>query len=207
MNEQSHGILDAFAHVRDVYRSVSKMLIASDAVLSEHGYAPYTNFNTTWRPAEKKVFPHGHPDGWIQHRAVRQYCRAGMVSQEILTVGAMLWNPHADLVGEPLCIVSFARVTSVKTDDVYKLPLMQAHDLSAPPDGVVRYLDPTRWKTQSSSRDAFKRLDPTERMLSVALPLVEITSTTLLEQRLVRPLVDRVAVDFPLVAATGPTTG
>ena len=151
MNEQSHGILDAFAHVRDVYRSVSKMLIASDAVLYEHGYAPYNSYNTTWMAAEGKVFPHGHPDGWIQHRAVRQYCRAGMVSQEILTVGAMLWNPHADLVGEPLCIVSFARVTSVKTDDVYKLPLMQAHDLSAPPDGVVRYLDPTRWKTQVGS--------------------------------------------------------
>ena len=207
MNEQSQGILDAFAHVRDVYRSVSKLLIASDAVLSEHGYAPYTNFNTTWRPAEKKVFHHGQPDEWILHRAVRQYCRTGLVGREILTVGAMLWNDRADLIGEPLCIVSFARVPTVDTNDAYWLPLMQAHDLSAPPDGVVRYLDPTRWKTQVGSRDAFKKLDPTERMLSVALPLVEITSTTLLEQRLVRPLVDRVAVDFPLVAATGPTTG
>jgi hypothetical protein len=203
MNEQSQGILDAFAHVRDVYRSVSKLLIASDAVLYEHGYAPYA----TWRAAEGKVFLHGHPDGWIQHRAVRQYYRAGMVNQEILTVGAMLWNPRTDLVGEPLCIASFARVPSVNTDDVYRLPLMQAHDLSAPPDGEVRYLDPSCWRTQDGARDAFKRLVSTERMLSVALPLVEITSTTLLEKLLVRPLVARVAADFPLGAAAGPTTG
>lgn len=156
MNDNSKGILDAFGQVRDVYRSVSKLLLASDAVLYERGFAAYD----TWKAVEAKSLSHGNPDAWIQHRMVRQHHRLNRRDRELLTVGVMLWNPRADLVGEPLCIVSFLEVQSTNSYDVNWIPLMQAHDLSAPADGIVRYLDPTRWKTQGGSRDAFQEARP-----------------------------------------------
>lgn len=193
MNEKSQGMRDALSTVREVYRSVSKLLLASDPVLDELGLSPY---GYQWKAAEEQRFNHTTPDEWAPHRLVRQYFRKKRLDQELFTVGAYLWDPCQEAMREPLCIASFMSVATIHSNDVYWLPLMQAHDATAPADGEVRLLDPTRWSSANS--DALKKLAPTQRVLSVALPLVEITSTSALAHRLLKPLVERIAKEFPL---------
>lgn len=177
--------LDAgFRYVLDVYSNISRMLLACDAMLHSYGFTPYD-----WPPME----PPGkasEPVTWLPNRAVRQYFPPDREGTEILTVGAYLYDREVAEPIEPLCIASMMAVSSTNFNAVWWLGMVSAWFDAR---GSVETIDATDPRYASHPRFARVRRDATRivrdgRILSIAVPLLEITSTTHVEDRLVRPL-------------------
>jgi hypothetical protein len=173
-----------FRYVLDVYRNVSRMLLACDPMLEQYRLAPYA----TWAAMDPAKRTATTPATWLAHKAVRQYYPLGREHKEIFTVGAYLFNWRGDDPIEPMCVASMMAVTSDNSNDVYWLGVVGA---TMPlPRGDVQVIGsddiPEGW-----GRDRFKQWVRDGRMLSICAPLLEITTAAQVEARLVKPLVAR----------------
>jgi hypothetical protein len=187
MSDVSEGAreLDAgFRYVLEVYRNVSRMLLGCDAMLQPYRFAPYAS----WGVAEAGRRA-SEPAAWLPHRLVRQYHPPGRQNTEILTIGAYLYNPHVDAPIEPVCVASMIAVTSTP-DAVYRLGMVGA--VADVPRGEVVAVDGTTPGAEWAKSD-LARIVRDRRVLSIGVPLLEVTSTTHVEARLVKPLVARLA--------------
>ena len=176
------GMAAGFHYVLEVFRNASRMLLACDPLLEPYKFEPYS-----WAIAESTKKQASAPGTWLQNRAVRQYYPAGRKDHEILTVGAYFWDPGSDEVSVPLCIASMMAVHSCP-DAVYWLGMLGA--LSPAPRGDVELID-SSMEVYRKARDDMERYVRDGRILSVAVPLVDVTSSVHLEERLIKPLVAR----------------
>lgn len=185
MSEVSEGgrEMDAgFRYVLEVYANVSRLLLACDAILQPHKFAPYA-----WAPMEPPRKADA-PKTWLPNRAVRQYYPQDRQWKEILTVGAYLYSRHDDKAFEPVCVASMMAVNTANTDAVYWLGVLGA--LSRAPRGVVETVRATDGQF-AWGRSDFEKVVRDGVILSIAVPLLEITSTTQVEDRLLTPLFQR----------------
>lgn len=173
-----------FRYVLDVYRNVSRMLLACDPMLEPYGLAPYA----TWAAMDPAKRTATTPATWLAHKAVRQYYPPGREHKEIFTIGAYLFNWRGNDAIEPMCVASMMAVTSDSSNDVYWLGVVGA--TLAGSRGEVRIIG-TEDIPEGWGRDRFKQWVRDGRMLSICVPLLEITTTTQVEDRLVKPLLAR----------------
>ena len=171
-----------FRYVLDVYRNVSRMLLGCDAMLQPYRFVPYAGWGVSegGRRANE-------PASWAPHRPVRQYHPPGRSNAEILTIGAYLYNPHTDEPIEPVCVASMMAVASAP-DAVYRLGMLGA--VADVPWGEVVTIDDSTRGLEWARADLAKVVRD-RRLLCIGVPLLEVTTTTHVEKRLVKPLVAR----------------
>lgn len=127
------------------------------------------------------------PEGWLPHQAVRQYHRRGRQDEEIITIGAIICDPNNSAFAEPLAIASMMKQTTSNSDHTYWLPLL-GHDERPARVGEVRKLDVREWRGKEDWFNDALKLVSDGQLLTVAVPLLEITTTSDVQDRLVVPL-------------------
>ena len=177
--DDGRRMVEAFYYVRDVYKNILQMLMSCDALLQDRGFSPYQ-----WAPMEGSKWVSWRADDWLAHRAVRQYYPRGRKDKEVLTVGAVLWNPGPQEVQEPLCVASMMAAKSTP-DAIYWVSLLGWKVL---PMNEVRLLGRADAK---GHEETFDSIVADGRILSIAVPLLDVTSSETLEKRVIEPLLAR----------------
>jgi hypothetical protein len=178
-------IVVAATYLIGIYRNVAQMLLSCDPMVAELGLIPY---GTRWKPMEPIKPTLTDPTHWLSHRAVRQYHRRNREDQEVFTIGALICEPDNDGFLEPLAIASMMKVTSTNSDDIYWVSLLGHGDYPAGL-GRVRELDVREWRNDEDWFNDALDLVADGRLLTTAAPLLDITTTRDVQDRLVVPLV------------------
>jgi hypothetical protein len=183
---EGHRIVEAANYLIGIYRNVAAMLLSCDPMVAEYGLIPYGN---RWKPMAPIKPELAEPEWWLPHRAVRQYHREGREDEEVFSIGALLCEPENAAFPEPLAIASMMRVTSTNSDAIYWLPLLGHGDYPAGL-GKVRKLDVRKRRNDDDWFNSALDLVADGQLLTIAVPLLDITNTSDVEDRLVKPLVD-----------------
>ncbi len=182
---ESNGMSECFAYVRDVFRNASRLLSASEIVLSPYRFVAYS---VAWRPFEIKPTL-DEPEHWLPSHAVRQFHRLNEKGKEVFTVGVVFWWEEQNDSFVPLAMTSYMRIRA-DLDDVYWVPLLQAWHRGGKTDGTVQVLQNDRDDYRSDYEGVLAEPD----VASVAVPLVDITLASELDARLIRPLMQHIRV-------------
>lgn len=180
-SNSAREMTEGFRYIADVYVNASRMLLSCDLVVAEYGFVPYA----TWGIGESPKRMAAKPKTWMAHYAVRQYYPKDRRDQEILTIGAQFWDPESPDDVEPLCVASMMAVNGIP-DAVYWLGMLGARLRS--PRGNVQIVDATA-VPNAVERKQLETLVRDGRLLSIAVPLLEVTSTSAIEESLIKPLV------------------
>lgn len=185
-------MMQAFLYVREVYANVSRMLQSADPVMSERGLSPYASWDAVW-PSRPKV---GDFETWMPTFVIRQYHAAGKKERDLVTIGAVLWSWPSDpnqqrALVQPLCIASRMAVTAPPgnvPDEVYRFGVAQRWARAAPADRNVHVLEAKDIAFDNSSRALFEKIVVDAKLVTIAAPLLSITTTEELESRLIKPV-------------------
>lgn len=189
-NSKGRAIVEAANYIGGVYRNLTQMLLSADPLVAEYGLIPYRG---AWRPMERMSPILTEPEWWMAHRAVRQYYRRGHQDQDVFTIGAYLWDPRDLEFPEPVAVASMMTVTRTDTDNIYWVALLGGQCGTPAERGNVRKVDVRRLnKYNGDWFDAAVDFVVDFQLTTIEVPLVEITTTTDVEKRLVRPLIDAI---------------
>lgn len=180
---QGREVVEAFHYVRDIYRNVSRILQASDPAMQHRGYRPY-GWSAVWTPGDRVTTP----EKWGPYWAVRQYYRPETQNREVLTVAAVMWDPKNEEMDTPVLLASRMQVTTTSGPDALWVGLWQHWSMYGS-DGIVRPLrvgDESRLAASDVAKA--KALLASGALVSVAIPLLNVTSIDVVERRLLDPL-------------------
>lgn len=187
------AMTEAFLYVRDVFRNVERMLLASDPILTERGFVVTPRWLATIPPSDSKFVISADvsvADMWMPYYLVRQYGPAGTdpnAATDLLTIGAVPWHRRLPAFRSPLAIASRARLSTNEPNDVYWVGLAQAWS-DLPADSEARIVENVFKTADPSLAATFDKLVPSGRIVSVASPLPELRSVEDVARRLVEPL-------------------
>jgi hypothetical protein len=176
-------VVEAANYLIGIYRNVAQMLLSCDPMVAEYGLVPY---GARWKPMAPIKPELNDPTWWLPHRAVRQYHRRDRGGKEVITIGAVLCEPGDETFREPLGIASVMNVTSTNSDHLYWVGLLGHGD----PAGLGRVHDVNvrEWRNDQDWFNNALDLIANGRFLSIAIPLLDITTTRDVQERLVEPL-------------------
>lgn len=186
--------VDTFRNVNDFYINVSRMLLNADDIMQRKGYYPHA-WNSFY-PVGHKLAEYKDWPMWLPEFVIRQYY-AESNEKEIFTIGAFLHLLNNVEFEQPLCIVS--RMLANNTpDEIYWIAMSQGYRRNPLADGKVYVIgesfeDFLFNKTREAidgDIQIFKEVVSGGKLLSMALPLLEITNLEQLEKRLVLPLLE-----------------
>jgi hypothetical protein len=187
-NNDGKKMMEAFLYVRDVYANASRMLYSSDDIMHRQKLHPYADWDAIW-PNEEETGILAWND-WLPYYVMRQYHSEDRENVEVVTLAAVFWDACGDGIDEPLLVASRMDGRDLEGNDVYWLSLYQLWLDDYPPDGKVRTITSASmgWEKEPNDLDVFKDVVDGDRMLSLAVPLVEITDLEQLETRIIAPL-------------------
>jgi len=185
-SDQSRGMVEAFKYVRDVYRNCARMLLSCDPSMRDRGFSCFY-----WKTLYGFGSDINFPDNWLHDYLIRQYypVQGKEGENQIFTIAAIPWRRENPDSFEPLCLAS--RFSATETpDDVYWISVLQMHEQRILPDGKVHVLgdDLECLKKDSQKLERFKNLIREGKVASLAVPLLEITNTNQLFNRVVDPV-------------------
>lgn len=176
MSEQDSYFAAAFAYVRAVYSSASKLLHATGPAMSDRKFEPYDDWDNVW--PERSGAGYDEPGRWLKSWALRQFHERGRAEVDVFTVATVFFD--YDRPGfRPLLIASRMTVAGTDGDEIYRLPLVQRWTGESA-DGDARWISLSApglpgFILQSRSQVVG------QRVLSAALPLLDVTSSERLE--------------------------
>ena len=181
MNEVRDSTIAAFRFVAEIYENTASLLRAAEELLDRDGFVAYSN---AWKPFSPQTSLQ-HARRWAPHGCVRQFHRLDN-DKEVLTVAVVL--PVEPDFDEPLVLGSYM-TTVTQPDSVYWLALLQSWCRDeAPPDGVVRRLRNTSERLKAD----YERVLADPVLLSLAVPLHQVSSNRELDEFVIRPLLAEV---------------
>jgi len=188
-NDDASKLLELFFSVRNIYRNCKKMLLSCDPIMNdEKGFqcfdwwAVYVDQNIN------------QSDSWLPNWVIRQYYPVKSTVEdesltEILTIGAIPWRKELPESFIPMCFASRLLATSTP-NSIYFASVIHMYESKSQLDGVVKVLDNSSDLLDENKKSTFNELIHTGKLLSIAVPLLEITSTSEFFDRVVDPLLD-----------------
>ena len=186
MTTPHRSMVEGFLSVRDTLRNVSRLLLSADPILDARGFRPYTAWTVTQALARPKAT---EPDAWLPHFYVRQSFPKGRQGEEVVTIGVVPWTPDDDDFALPVCIGSRFEIRTVNADVSWAGVLQ--HGTPLPADGQVQTIDLETLGGPGWEDGDRKKLDAllaSPRVLSLAVPLLDVGSSSLLETKVIQPL-------------------
>jgi hypothetical protein len=197
MNEKLN-MKDAFIYVNEIYRNCARILISADILMEERGYVKYNWKNmydmepieNTWR--SNTINNLKQADSILPGYLFHQYYQRDLQNRDIITICTAPWRIVNSNTFYPACCLTRFLANST-SDHVYWIGAMPVWEKSNKIDGIVREYDSVSVSLQENFRDKFTEVVSDEKkLIGVSIPLQEITSSTEIETRLIKPLlVDR----------------
>ena len=191
--ENIQNWFNGFIWVRDVYRNCFRILNCSDPILENYNMLRYNwdniydfePVNNEWRKG--KINTISHADALLPSYVFRQYYTRELRDKEIITLGTAPWRKVSSERFRPVCYMTrFMALSTI--DDVYwigAMPLWQEDNIS---DGKVHEFDSGTSLLSVEMRKKFEEVVSREKpMIGAAIPLFDVSSSTELENKLVRP--------------------
>jgi len=194
MNEAEQSMQRGYTYMRDVYRNVARMLLSADPIMVDRRFnfagndwrAVDSNFATTLQLSRNAT------DTWLPTRVIRQYVNFDD-DNDVVTLAAILFANDGENPAVPSAVASRVWFENTGTNDPYWIGVMHVWDALRPPiDGTVRVLGDRLEASglSDANRDIFNRLVRGRRLISVGVPLTEVTNTDELVSRIISPLLE-----------------
>lgn len=185
LREQSAAFVKAFSHVCEIYQNVSNMFHATDILMkNKHGFQPYLT-RTTVDPKVYSMLEHHNQ--WLQSSIIRQYFQPQFVDREVVTLAAILFDSKKP--GDSVPMLLGSRMEIVKRDNIANSPYWagQIQRWSTfGPDGQVHKIPVIQPGVPNAKE--IRETVVGDHLLSVAIPLLEATDITTIEERVIKPL-------------------
>jgi hypothetical protein len=200
-------MVEAFHYVRDVYRNISWMLLSCDPLMEERGFLTDIKKWIAILPKCKLVLSPGNiSDTWLPCFAFRQYYNRDypLVDNrdyplDLITIDAVVWDDTRPEFDTPLCIASRMLVNDEAPEALLRISVIQMWDNNtAKPDGVVRVLSEDSPNLPESKRKEMAQHVRGGRILSIAVPLLEVCNIDVLDNRLINPLLKQGRTELDL---------
>jgi hypothetical protein len=183
-----------------VYQNVASMVFSADDILRERAYFVYD-----WAC----VYPSAKDPGlinysrqkdtflmdtlrWLPEFVIRQFGPKDRWDTQVLTVGAVLYLKDYEDFDEPLCIASLIE-GNFEEDDIYWISLLQAFDPTARKKRgciVIGEDSLRKVKDYEKKKESFDKRVKGGRFVSNAVPLLEITNSLTLKEKVILPVLN-----------------
>ena len=177
MSEDGRGMNELMAQVLRLYRETQALLVSADDLMTDKSWASVNNTCITGSNSLDQ------PEQWFAQTAHRFYRHSGPERSGILSyVSVLLFDSDKpDLLAEPLLTAGWMDYGSDGDLDNYDYWYSRFHIWMPDPsdDGVARSVGSNNWP---------KWKLPFEKISTLAVPLVEVTTTDTLNERIVTPL-------------------
>lgn len=129
---------------------------------------------------------------WLAYYVQRHFLRVGEPqNQRRIYLSAAFWDPWGtEPLKQPLCIATMFEKAKHQGNEFYTSALMQMWSLTqAPADGIPHLLGEDLSHLLPDYQASVRGCIQGPRLLSVAVPLLEIEDTEALDSRVLRPLI------------------
>lgn len=189
------GMVESLRKASDVYQNVSSMLFSADDILRQRAYFVYDwecVFPIPKNPllinySRQKDTPLMDTLKWVPEFVIRQFGPKDKWETQVLTVGAVLYLKDYEDFDEPLCIASLIE-GNFDEADIFWISLLQAFDPTARKNRgciVIGEDSLRKVKDYEKKKDSFGQRVKGGRFVSNAVPLLEITDSLTLKEKVI----------------------
>lgn len=191
--EKGQSCMEVLTWVRDVYRNCFRILSCCDPILESYELQRYTwahiydlePLHNEWRSTKIEALKNA--DALLCSYIFRQYYSRDYKDREIVTVGVAPWRKVRPETFTPACYISRFMAQSPE-NAIYWIGAMPIWEETNSTDGTIREFTSVSGLLHDDMRKQFDEIVSKEkRMIGTAVPLFDITSSTELESRLIKP--------------------
>lgn len=195
--------IETFKSINEFYLNVGRMLMSADEILERYSIYLYDDWNEIF-PSNKSPKVAAalsnretliyEETSFIPAWLIRQYYPSGLINKEVITIGAVLWFRYNSQFKEPLCIASrISCKNEAIPDDIYWIAVAQAFAENPEANGKIKAIDKKYIENlpiNEVTKQTFSAVVKDDKFLSIAIPLLEITTPNDLKNRLLEPLLE-----------------